>query len=145
MEHTLDIAAFRVMFPAFADPVLYPDAQLTAWWSIATCAISDVDNCELSGDCLQTILNLMLAHLGLIFTRAADGNTATGVQIAAAIDKVSIGYAAPPYKSGWQAWLSQTPYGLTLWAMLGAMASGGFYIGGMPEQSAFRKAYGSFY
>lgn len=144
-EHVLNIPAFRAMFPVFTDPP-YPDPLITAMWPIVTCAIDDVDNCALSGDCLQTALYLMLAHV--LYT--LNGPTGTkpgpvGVKTQAQVDKVSVTYAAPPYKSGWQAWLSQTPWGLTLWAMLSAMSVGGFYVSGrLPEQDAFRKSYGRF-
>lgn len=144
-DHTLDIPTFRAMFPVFT-AVLYPDALLTAMWPIVTCAIDDVDSCAISGDCLQTALYLMLAHITWIL----NGPTGTkpgpvGVKTQAQVDKVSVTYAPPPFKSGWQAWLSQTPYGLTLWAMLSTNAAGGWYVTGRaPESDAFRKSYGRF-
>lgn len=142
--HTLDIPAFRAMFPAMTDPP-YTDTLLNAYWTIATCAMDDADSCAISGDCLQTALYLMLAHI----TTILSGSTGTkpgpvGVKTAAAIDKVHVQYAAPPFKSGWQAWLSQTPYGLSLWAILSAHGAGGWYFNELPEGDAFRKVGGIF-
>lgn len=144
MEHTLDIAKFRLMFPAFGDTTLYPDTVLEAWFSFAKCEINPVDSCVLRGDCLDMALMLCLAHILQMMTDAAKGTLRTGAITGAAIDKVSASFTAPPFASGWQYWLSMTPYGLQLWGLLGAKATGGFYIGGRPEQAAFRKAGGRF-
>ena len=145
MAHELDIAAFRAQFPEFTDPP-YSDALLTAYWEIATCAMSTVDNCVISGDCLQTALYMMLAHITKLLSPGGSGSKpgTVGVKTGATVDKVSVTYAAPPYNSGWQAWLSQTPYGLMLWALLSAKAAGGWYFGGLPEGDAFRKVGGIF-
>lgn len=141
-RHALDIGAFRKMFPQFEDAVIYPDPMLESWWVMASCAMSPDDNCIVSGDCLQTSLYLMMAHMGLIMTKIAEGTTTVGAVTSATIDKVSVSFSVPPYKSGWQFWLSQTPYGMQLWAILSARASGGFYIGGAPERAAFRRVGG---
>lgn len=143
-DHTFDIAAFRIAYPQFADVDFYPDATLNAWWAMATCAISDADNCYLHGDCLQTALNLMTAHMGMVISRAAEGNMSVGTKSSATIDKVTVAYTVPSFKNGWQAWLGQTPYGLMLLAMLQAKSAGGFYFGGRPETLAFRKVGGYF-
>lgn len=143
-DHTFDPAAFRLAFLQFEDVTLYPDATLSAWWSMAGVAVSTADNCVLSGDTLQTILNLMTAHMGTMIARMAAGGGGVGFQSGATIDKVTVSYSPPPYKNGWQAWLSSTPYGLQIWALLEILSSGGFYIGGMPETHAFRKVYGVF-
>lgn len=143
--HTLDLAAFRALFPEFVDPP-YSDALLTLYWDIATCAISSVDNCAISGKCLENALYLMLAHIATILQKAtaSGGTSAVGVKTGATVDKVSVTYSAPPFNSGWQSWLAQTPYGLTLWALLSALSAGGAYIGGLPETDAIRKVYGVF-
>lgn len=145
-QHELDLAAFRAMFPgAFPNPP-YTDPVITAYWSIASCAMDTADSCALSGDCLQTALNLMTAHIMTILGGAgASGRPVpVGVKVSATVDKVSVSYSAPPFNSGWQAWLSQSPYGLTLWALLSAHGSGGFYFGGLPELDGIRKVYGTF-
>lgn len=55
---------------------------------------------------------------------------------------VSVGMMAPPAKNGWQFWLSSTPYGVQLGALLGVASAGGVFIGGSEERAAFRKAGG---
>lgn len=142
MSHTLNIADFRAAFPQFASDVIYPDAMLNQWWSMATCAMSPDDNCIISGDCLQSALYLMMAHMGVIFTRIAAGQMRVGNPTSSAIDKVSVSYSVPPFKDGWEFWLSQTPYGLQLWALLQLRAVGGFYFGGAPERAAIRRVGG---
>lgn len=143
--HELDISAFREMFPIFTDPP-YTDGMIQAAWSVVICAMDDADNCALCGDCLQTALYLLLAHVTwLLFGPTGLKPAPVGIKTAATIDKVQVTYTAPPYKSGWQFWLSQTQWGLSLWALLQAMATGGFYVTTrLPEQDGFRKAYGRF-
>lgn len=142
--HTFNPAEFRAAFPAFSSDTLYTDQQLQIYWDFAVCAMTDADNCGMSGDCLQHALNLMTAHITQILTKAAYGQGSVGVKTQAHVDKVQVTYAPPPFKTGWQAWLAQTPYGMTLWALLSAAAVGGFYFNGRPEQNAFRKVGGYF-
>ena len=135
------IALFRAMFPQFS---AIPDAMLQVWWPIVTCAIDDAGSCFLNGDCLEAVLMMMLAHVITLMQRAAEGDLSTGVQIGAGIDKITVTYAAPPFKNGWQSWLSMTPFGLQVWSLLSIKASGGFYLGGRPESRGFRKVGGRF-
>lgn len=146
-QHVLDIATFRLLFPAFADPTKFPDAYIQAQWDMATTFIGDVDGCLFSGPEMQSALNLMTAHLmALNVLIAAGGGTGTiGVGTQATIDKVSVSYAPPPFKDGWQYWLSTTPYGVQLWALLKLKSAGGWYFGGRPERIAFRKVGGRFF
>ncbi len=142
-QHTLDIAAFRAMFPAFADVAKYPDVTLSMWWTMATSYIHDYDNCLICGDTLQLALNLMTAHLAQSFTLIGAGQV-PGVVTSATEGSVSVSMEPPPAKSAWAYWLSTTPYGLQLWALLQTLTVGGFTIGGLPESSGFRRAYGIF-
>ncbi len=139
-----DVVAFRAQFPQFANETKYPDAVLSGYFDMATCNISDCENEVMFGKTLMLALNLMTAHIASIFTMIASGSAMSGVQTGATVDKVSITAAAPPFKNGWQSWLSKTPYGEQLWALLLAKSAGGFYIGGADETSAFRKSYGVF-
>lgn len=138
-----DIAAFRAAFPAFADATLYPDATILAWASMANCSLQE--SCMLNGDCFTLAWQLLTAHIGFLLTRAAAGMMG-GVLTSATIDKVTVGFAPPPFRSGWAYWLSQSPYGIQLQGMLSAKAAGGFYFSGTPyaERSAFRVAGGRF-
>ena len=135
-----DIAKFRAVFTQFASDTLYPDALITFWADFAKCELSE--SCLLFGDCYDNALMLVVAHILTLMTTAAQGNGQTGALTSAAIDKVSVGYTAPPYQSGWQYWLTQTPYGVQLWSLLSVLAAGGFYVNGWPEASAFRRAGG---
>lgn len=140
---TFDIAAFRANFPAFASETAYPDETLQSFWDAATCYISATNYGYLNGDCRARALMLMTAHLIEISNLAKSGQ-ATGVITSSTIDKISVAMQAPPSTNAWQYWLSITPYGMQLRALLEAKSVGGFYIGGSPERSAFRKVYGCF-
>lgn len=144
-QHVFDVAAFRAAFPAFADPLKYPDATLQMWWTMAIQYITDYDNCLIEGDTLQLALNLMTAHLAQSFTMLANGNTSPGVVTGATEGSVSISMAPPPTKNMWQYWLATTPYGQQLLALLQTLVAGGFTIGGLPETSGFRRVGGVFW
>lgn len=144
VHNVLDIAAFRVLFPAFADPVQFPDALLNTYYAIAGSYIDNNDNCSgLNGATLDWALQLMTAHLLFIFDQIRKGQTSV-VIAGATIDKVTLSLAPPPAKNGWQWWLATSPYGLQLWALLQARSVGGWAIGGLPEKMAFRKVGGWF-
>lgn len=143
-QHTFDVTAFRAMFPAFADPLKYPDATLQMWWTMAIQYISDMDNCVIEGDTLQLALNLMTAHLAQSFTMLANGQTNPGIITGATEGSVSVSMTPPPAKNMWQYWLATTPYGQQLQALLSALVVGGFTIGGLPETAALRRVFGVF-
>lgn len=143
----LDYAKFRALFPQFANETLYPNVMLDAWWTMANCAMQEPPRICLTDDCGSLMLYLMTAHIGALMTSIAAGGKKggkAGVLTSATIDKVTVGYTLPPFKNGWQFWMSSTPYGLQLWAMLSAAAAGGFSVNGRPEARAFRKVYGRF-
>lgn len=138
-----DIAIFRRDFPAYTDETAYPDATLEIYFNIATCYVSDVDGGCLSGDCRLRALNLMTAHL-LFVTDLIAAGSAPGFVTAATIDRVTVSVQPNQNTSQWQWWLMTSPYGPQLLALLGAKSIGGFYIGGSPERSAYRKVGGGF-
>ena len=142
-QHTLDIAAFRAMFPAFADTTKFPDASIIGWWTMGNQYIYSYDNCLITGDTLQLALNLMTAHLAQSFAMIGKG-TNPGIVTAATEGSVNVSMMPPPVKNGWQYWLATTPYGIQLWALLQSLTAGGFTIGGLPETSGFRRVYGVF-
>lgn len=145
MKHTLNIPEFRAIFSAFKDPVEFPDVQIETYWGLAESYIGAEDGLLLSGPPLQSALNFMTAHLLFLMTNAGSSpGGGSGVVTGQAVDKVSVQFAAPPAKDGWQFWLSQSPYGQQLWALLKSKSAGGFYFGGRPEQRAFRKVGGLF-
>lgn len=141
--HTVDVAVFREKFPAFADVGAFPDARIELYWRMGTSFITANDGWALAGDKLQDALDFMGAHLLQSFTLISAGTTAVVVK-GSRVDKVDVQLEPPPSKDLWQWWLATTPYGLLLWALLNAASAGGFYFGGRPERSAFRKVGGFF-
>lgn len=144
---TLDIAAFRALFPKFADVTTYPDALITAQWGSATAFVSADTYGDMPTAARTYALQLMTAHLLTIGDiLASGGSTGTpGVVTSSRVGDVSVTLAAPPYgTSQWRFWISSTPYGMQCLALLDAQAVGGFFVGGLPERSAFRKVAGVF-
>lgn len=141
MEYIFDIPAFRVSFPAFADPTIYPDDMLQRYWDMTICYINDVDYGWLCGNARYLALTLMTAHLLTLAGLTADGQTPGLVQTAT-IDKVSVSLTPPPLKNQWQWWLSITPYGQQLFALLQVHAVGGLYIEGGAPRAGFRQGGG---
>ena len=140
---TFDVDLFREQFPAFADPLIYPDVMLQMYWDMAICYISDEDYGWLKGACRLLALNLMTAHLIASANLIIAGQTSQLIA-GATIDKISVSLTPPPLRNQWQWWLSTTPYGLQLWALLQANIVGGFYVGGLPELAGFRRVGGGF-
>lgn len=147
-----DDALFRKQFPAFADTTKYPPEQISMYWTMATMFISDADSpCRtLSGAKLETALNMLTAHL-LVLAASQTGKTGGagsgsmgGFTTSATIGEVSVAKLAPPAANAWEWWLSGTPYGQMLWALLNMLSVGGYVVGGLPERTGFRKVGGVF-
>lgn len=145
-EHTFDIAAFRLLYPAFSNATNFPDAYLQAQWDAATVHISKYDGPLWGGEQLQLALNLMTAHLLQLNVQIQNGGPTptVGVLQSATVDKVTVSNTPPPVTTGLRYWLATTPYGLQLWALLRRVSAGGVYIGGSAERAAFRKVGGRF-
>lgn len=142
MTIDLDIAAFRVNFPLYADEVKYTDVLLNAQYAIGKCYIDDND-CTMAEACREYALQSMLAHLLYIRDQVNAGNN-IGVITAASEGDVSVSLAAPVVEDEWHYWFNSSPFGRELVVMLAGNAVGGFYVGGSPERKAFRKAGGVF-
>lgn len=143
-KHTFDVSNFRVLFTAFADTTSYPDDTLSAYWDRASAMICPYDNWLISNGKLQYALDLLTAHITAMATQIQNGNGAGGPIQSATEGSVSVSMLAPPVKDFWQFWLSKTPYGQELLALLEAICVGGFYFGGSPEGSAIRDVGGLF-
>lgn len=135
---TLDLPAFRAQCPEFGSAVLYPDITIEGYWTAATTYVSTNDYGALNGSARARALNLMCAHLIKLADLIADGNAA-GIVSAAGVDKVNVTLAPPPVATQYRWWLSLTPYGAQLLALMRAKAAGGLYVGGTPERGAFRR------
>lgn len=142
MTIDLDIASFRVNFPAYSVVVDYPDARLNAQYAIGKCYIADND-CTLPEACREFALQLMLAHLLSIQDSIAAGRP-TQIVTSATEGSVSVSLAEPPNTDTFTYWFSTTPYGLQLIAMLDASSVGGYFVGGSEERRGFRKINGGF-
>lgn len=139
----MDTAAFRAMFPALADDAVYSNAMLLLWWDAAALHLSE--GWMLSGatyDLARKLLTAHLVHLAHGIASSGSVGTSGGAVQSASEGSVSVSFTTPPTKTAWQFWLSSSPYGLQLWAMLTIAGSGGVYIGGLPEREAFRKVGG---
>lgn len=141
-----DPTLFRQQFPAYANVTTYPDAMLQMYWDMAICYVSDQTYgfCwDLDEHCRTLALNLMTAHLLYIAGLVADGQTAILIN-SSTVDKITVNLTVAPIRNQWQWWLSTSPYGQQLWALLQVNSVGGIYIGGLPELSAFRRVGGYF-
>lgn len=138
--HVFDYPTFQGLFPALA---AVNETQATAYFGLATAYLNPNDGCMLNGAALGAALNLMTAHLSQLGLAAAAG-TPTGPIIGASEGSVSVSILPPPGKSAFDYWLSSTPYGQQLLALLSLRGAGGFLIGGSLERASFRKAGGVF-
>lgn len=140
----LNIAAFRATFSAFANVMTFPDAMVLTWYANAGAYLDMNDNSTgLNGTNLDYALQLLTCHLLTIANNINSGQTTQPIN-SASEGSVSVAFAPPPFKSGWEYWLSSTPYGQQLWSLLNVQSIGGWSVGGRPESAAFRKAGGLF-
>jgi hypothetical protein len=140
---TFDYASFIVSYPAFSNSSVFPQATLQGYWDSGTAYISNVDYGWLNGAARQQALNLMTAHIAALFVLIAAGQV-PGLMQTATIDKITVGLTPPPLKNQFQWWLSLTPYGQMLLALLQVNSVGGFFVGSLPERTAFRSVGGIF-
>ena len=149
----IDIPLFREQFPEYKDEAKYPDAHIQFMADLAGTFIDQKSSpCRiLRGDRLTMATRLMIAHLMALAAAqrkagaaGKPGGGSTGFVTSSTVGEVSVAKLAPPVTDGWQWWLSGTPYGQQLWALLELLAVGGFTIGGLPEGDAFRKVGGVF-
>ena len=139
---TFDIAVFRANFKEYADATLYPDVTLQTYFEIATNYIENSSFNYLS-PVLPHALNLMTAHQLRINDALMSGDN--GLLVTSShIGDVDITLTPPETKNSFEYWLSTTPYGIQLNALLKMYSIGGFYIGGSPERANFRNFNGGF-
>jgi hypothetical protein len=143
---TLNPAAFRALFPQFADPAKFPDAALEVQFGMATGYVSADSYGDMTVPVRTSALYTMTAHLLALGVIIASGNYSgqPGIVIASRVGDVQVQMQPPPERGQWRYWLNLTPYGAQLVALLEAQSVGGFYVGGLPERAAFRKVAGIF-
>lgn len=142
-----DVAEFRASYPEFTDPVLWPDPVILRVRDTALCYISPRPGRRLSGASRALAIDLMTAHLLFLedLILKGKGGSAAGMVSGASVDKVSVSLTPPPVKGQFAWWLSLSPRGAQLLALLKTKTAGGLYVGGLPpEREAFRKAGGVF-
>jgi hypothetical protein len=133
---------FTQLFPEFAAEQ-YASA-LPSYWNMACSYIQNQNSFPLNNDDLLLALQQMTAHIAKVYALIAAGQVAVPVT-GAAQGSVNLSAMPPPAKNGWQWWLATTEYGKMLWPLLQNNAAGGFYVGGTPERSAFRRVGGGFW
>ena len=134
----------RAQFPDVLNNPPASDAQLQTWWTMGTAYLSE-NNAGNGWTDAQAQLgaDLMAVHLASLFTAISSGSDPR-IITSASEGSVSVSMQPPPGSSAFGYWLSSTPYGLQLRALLRAVAGPGMYIGGSCERAAFRKAGGVF-
>lgn len=139
---TFNYSLFIAQIPAYSNAADYPEATLQAYWDTAIFYVSDNANCgSLTCDTRQYAINLMVAHLVYIAGLIASGQV-PGLVESSTIDKISVSLTPPKLQNQWQWWLSVSPYGQQLYALLQVKSVGGYYIGGSPVIGSFR--FGNF-
>lgn len=138
-----DIGKFRQMFPTLSGNREYSDDVLALWWDAAGEYIAP--GRTISGEKYRLARLLMTAHLMHGLLNSANGTGGQGAVQSASEGSVSVSFTAPNTRNGWEFWLSTSPYGIQLWAMLKQAAAGGSYFGGLPEREAVRKVGGVWY
>jgi hypothetical protein len=141
-----DDTVWRALIPAFGNSVKYPTAILQIYFNNAACYIETCDAgqlCVFTGASRLLGLYLMASHLLASTQMICDNDGAPlGLVIEGQVDKVRVTLKPPPDMSQFGWWLSLTPYGQQLYALLKVQAVGGFYIGGSPQRAAFRGTFG---
>ena len=134
-------AAFRALFPTYANANNYPVPVIQANWNSATLYISN----RYTGSCWNRLtlaqqtqaINLMTAHLLYVAGQIAAGKTSV-VVAGATIDKIALTLEPPPAANQWQWWLNTSPFGIQLLALLQVASVGGFYFpGSVPGRAGF--------
>lgn len=136
---------FREQFPKFNDTTAFPSSQLDGWWTMGTAYIN-IDNgypWSFNSKQLQLAIDLMCAHLAESFSLINAGVPTVVVQ-GTTEGSISVSMVPPPAKTAFGWWLSTTPYGLQLRALLRTVANVGLYVGGSAENLGFRRAGGRF-
>ncbi|MDR0805950.1 MAG: DUF4054 domain-containing protein [Enterobacteriaceae bacterium] len=134
--NTFPLTSFRTLYPEFNDvenDVIYIFAEKAKCY-LTTCR----------GVCTNQLWLLVVAHLLYLRKQQAEGNAQTGAIASASIDKVSVSFVAPQSSTDTAHWFNLSPYGMEYLALIHRCGSSPFYVGSMPERSAFRSVGGRF-
>lgn len=138
---TYNDAAFRALFPAYANSVTYPVTSVQVFWDTATAYVGNsTGGCytgKMTAAQQMLALNQMTAHLLCLSDLISSGNT-PGVVVGGTVDKVSVTLEPPPAPNQWQYWLQTSPYGQQLLSLLQIASVGGLYVSsGVPGRAGF--------
>lgn len=95
------------------------------------------NSCIICGDSKKDAIYLLTAHLSALRLKAQSGQSSgggAGIVASASVGEVSIGYQQIPSSDAFEYWLSSTPYGLELLALLESLTAVPVYIGGTLER-----------
>ena len=134
---SLDLAAFRLSYPAFKDNTAYPDETLRAYFTTSSSYLANDNYGWLKEESRYIALTMMTAHIGAIGALIASGET-PGLASSGSVDKTSVTLTPPPMTSQFHWWLNITPYGQQLLALLQMRSAGGFSVGGSNTRGGFR-------
>ena len=140
MSATLDIDAFRLLYPEYADPIEYPNIVIETRWAQATVFMPEAGNSLFTDAQWQAGLYMLLAHWVSIGAQTAKGEYPSYVT-QGGTSKISVSTAAPPAADSFLWWLQCTPYGAQLAALLRAKAAGGLLVGGQNVTGAYRAPF----
>lgn len=136
----MNFALFRERFPKFATKT---DEELQEWYDVAILYIPETGRI-MTIDQREQAIFLLICHLLTLSEMASRGQTPALVS-SSAVDKVSVSTTPPPFGSSQFAWwLSITPCGQALNALIKTSTAGGSLVGGSCEISAIRKCRGRF-
>lgn len=135
MAITVTIAQFRTNFPEFADPVRFPDPELTFWLTLAGLLL----NADRWGEVIDYGAQLYMAHNlaleAMAKKQAAAGGipgAASGMLNSKSVDKVSAGYdtssVAEEFGGNW----NLTTFGQRLYRLMQQFGAGPVQVGTGP-------------
>lgn len=136
----ITVSEFRQAFkPAFSDTSKYSDELISAFIERAGFYVSTQNCGSLRDGARAYAIELMTAHLITLNDKILSGDTGASSRITStSIDKISVSLEAPQTKDEWSYWLSLTPYGMALLALLKAKSPLGVYSGGKNYRNCFR-------
>ena len=121
---------------------IYPQFNTDTYKNIATYYFNDdVAWAEMSWDIkrfgfrINTAIYLLTAHRTFLNQQAQTGTDGQGGKVASAsVGEVSVSYASMPAKNDFYYWLSLSPYGIELAALMDTIAGLPQYVGGSFER-----------
>jgi hypothetical protein len=137
-EIILDIPLFRLRFPQYADDSVYTDEAIQNQYEENKCIISNIVNRNLSDECLERSLYLLLAHT-LFFILRTNKGIDSGRVLSSTIKNISVTRESTRLSSDseYSDWLKQTLYGQKLNMILYVHSRGGLYTAGSRPKRLF--------